>query len=156
MSLDDDLGRASLLELFREETQTQTQALSERLLALERGAQDAATLEACMRAAHSLKGAARIVGVPQGVDIAGRMEDCFVAAQHGRQPLTPCHVDAMLTGVDLLVRVGDPRTAAPVTQDEIDAFAAALDAADAGAREAGGASEAGAAARASGKTGGKR
>lgn len=72
MSADDDLGRASLLELFREETHTQTQALSERLLALDRGAQDAATLEACMRAAHSLKGAARIVGVPQGVDIAGR------------------------------------------------------------------------------------
>ncbi|KVE36942.1 hybrid sensor histidine kinase/response regulator [Burkholderia sp. BDU5] len=135
MSLDDDLGRASLLELFREETQTQTQALSERLLALERGAQDAATLEACMRAAHSMKGAARIVGVPQGVDIAGRMEDCFVAAQHGRQPLTPCHVDALLTGVDLLVRIGDPRTAAPVTQREIDSFAAALDAADAGAGE---------------------
>ncbi|MFW2364628.1 Hpt domain-containing protein, partial [Burkholderia pseudomallei] len=63
MSTDDDFGRASLLELFREETHTQTQALSERLLALERGAQDAATLEACMRAAHSLKGAARIVGV---------------------------------------------------------------------------------------------
>lgn len=121
MSVDDDFGRASLLELFREETLTQTQALSERLLALDRGAQDAATLEACMRAAHSLKGAARIVGVPQGVDIAGRMEDCFVAAQHGRQPLTPCHVDALLTGVDLLVRVGDPQTAASVAAHEIDA-----------------------------------
>ncbi|KVN20113.1 MULTISPECIES: hybrid sensor histidine kinase/response regulator [unclassified Burkholderia] len=133
MSADDDLGRASLLELFREETHTQTQALSERLLALDRGAQDAATLEACMRAAHSLKGAARIVGVPQGVDIAGRMEDCFVAAQHGRQPLTPCHVDALLTGVDLLVRVGDPQTAASVAPHEIDAFAAALAAAEAGA-----------------------
>ncbi|MWA32582.1 hybrid sensor histidine kinase/response regulator [Burkholderia pseudomallei] len=132
MSTDDDFGRASLLELFREETHTQTQALSDRLLALERGAQDAATLEACMRAAHSLKGAARIVGVPQGVDIAGRMEDCFVAAQHGRQPLTPCHVDALLTGVDLLVRVGDPQTAASVAPHEIDAFAAALAAADAG------------------------
>ncbi|AOJ72989.1 MULTISPECIES: hybrid sensor histidine kinase/response regulator [Burkholderia] len=157
MSHDDDFGRASLLELFREETHTQTQALSERLLALERGAQDAATLEACMRAAHSLKGAARIVGVPQGVDIAGRMEDCFVAAQHGRQPLTPCHVDALLTGVDLLVRVGDPQAAALVAQHEIDAFAAALAAADAGTGDAqtGDAGEAdGAGARGGGAAGG--
>ncbi|KGR98016.1 hybrid sensor histidine kinase/response regulator [Burkholderia sp. ABCPW 111] len=157
MSHDDDFGRASLLELFREETHTQTQALSERLLALERGAQDAATLEACMRAAHSLKGAARIVGVPQGVDIAGRMEDCFVAAQHGRRPLTPCHVDALLTGVDLLVRVGDPQAAAVVAQHEIDAFAAALAAADAGTGDAqtGDAGEAdGAGARGGGAAGG--
>ncbi|SMF99378.1 hybrid sensor histidine kinase/response regulator [Burkholderia singularis] len=142
MSADDDFGRASLLELFREETQTQTQALSERLLALERGVPDAAALDACMRAAHSLKGAARIVGVQQGVDIAGRMEDCFVAVQQGRRPLSPSHVDALLTGVDLLVRVGDPLTAQTVTQADIGAFIAALDAADAGNGAAAGAAAA--------------
>ncbi|MGN4113021.1 Hpt domain-containing protein, partial [Burkholderia gladioli] len=126
MSHDDDLSRQSLLDLFREETQTQTEALSRHLLALEQGAQDAAAFEACMRAAHSLKGAARIVGVPQGVEIAGRMEECFVAAQRGEQVLGASHIDALLTGVDLLVRVGDPGTAAFVTPIEIDAFAVAL------------------------------
>ncbi|WP_010089062.1 Hpt domain-containing protein, partial [Burkholderia ubonensis] len=128
MSADDDLSRLSLLELYREETRTQTQALSERLLALESGAPDAAALEACMRAAHSLKGAARIVGVPQGVDIAGRMEECFVAAQGGASALTAAQVDALLAGVDLLVRVGDPQ-AQPVASAEIETFAAALAAA---------------------------
>ncbi|KVV12001.1 hybrid sensor histidine kinase/response regulator [Burkholderia ubonensis] len=128
MSADDDLSRLSLLELYREETRTQTQALSERLLALESGAPDAAALEACMRAAHSLKGAARIVGVPQGVDIAGRMEECFVAAQGGASALTAAQVDALLAGVDLLVRVGDPQ-AQPVAPAEIETFAAALAAA---------------------------
>ncbi|KVN41862.1 hybrid sensor histidine kinase/response regulator [Burkholderia pyrrocinia] len=125
MSVDDDLSSLSLLELYREETRTQTHALSERLLALESGAPDAAALEACMRAAHSLKGAARIVGVPQGVDIAGWMEECFVAAQGGTSALTAAHVDALLAGVDLLVRVADPH-AQPVSPAEIDAFAAAL------------------------------
>jgi two-component system, chemotaxis family, sensor histidine kinase and response regulator WspE len=129
MSQDDDLSRLSLLELYREETRTQTQALSEQLLALEHGAQDAAAFEACMRAAHSLKGAARIVGVPQGVEIAGCMEDCFVAAQHGERVLGAAHIDALLAGVDLLVRVGDPQGAIAVSQDEIDRFAAGLDAA---------------------------
>ncbi|AYY55853.1 hybrid sensor histidine kinase/response regulator [Burkholderia multivorans] len=129
MSNDDDLSHLSLLELYREETRTQTQALSERLLALEAGEPDAAALEACMRAAHSLKGAARIVGVPLGVDIAGRMEECFVAAQAGTIALSAAHVDVLLAGVDLLVRVGDPH-AAPVSPAEIDAFAAALSGAD--------------------------
>ena len=36
-----------------------------------------------MRAAHSLKGAARIVGLDVGVRVAHAMEDCFVAAQRG-------------------------------------------------------------------------
>jgi len=129
MSGDDDLSHLSLLELYREETRTQTQALSERLLALESGEPDSAALEACMRAAHSLKGAARIVGVPLGVDIAGRMEECFVAAQAGTIALTATHVDVLLAGVDLLVRVGDPQ-GQPVTQTEIDVFAAALTGAD--------------------------
>jgi len=35
-----------------------------------------------MRAAHSLKGAARIVDLADGVRVAHAMEDCFVAAQH--------------------------------------------------------------------------
>ncbi|WP_234745374.1 hybrid sensor histidine kinase/response regulator [Burkholderia sp. WTPI3] len=129
MSGDDDLSHLSLLELYREETRTQTQALSERLLALESGEPDSVALEACMRAAHSLKGAARIVGVPLGVDIAGRMEECFVAAQAGTIALTAAHVDVLLAGVDLLVRVADPH-APPVSSSEIDAFALALIGAD--------------------------
>ncbi|WP_126220775.1 hybrid sensor histidine kinase/response regulator [Burkholderia vietnamiensis] len=130
MSGDDDLSHLSLLELYREETRTQTQALSERLLVLEAREPDAAALDACMRAAHSLKGAARIVGVPPGVDIAGRMEECFVAAQAGAIALSAAHVDALLAGVDLLLRVADP-DAPPVSAAEIDAFALALTSADA-------------------------
>ncbi|KWA19284.1 hybrid sensor histidine kinase/response regulator [Burkholderia territorii] len=129
MSGDDDLSHLSLLELYREETRTQTQALSERLLALESGEPDSVALEACMRAAHSLKGAARIVGVPLGVDIAGRMEECFVAAQARTIALTATHVDVLLAGVDLLVRVADPQ-AQPVSPAEIEAFALALTSAD--------------------------
>ncbi|AXK61935.1 hybrid sensor histidine kinase/response regulator [Burkholderia sp. IDO3] len=129
MSGDDDLSHLSLLELYREETRTQTQALSERLLALESGEPDSVALEACMRAAHSLKGAARIVGVPLGVDIAGRMEECFVAAQAGTIALTAAHVDVLLAGVDLLVRVADPH-APIVSSAEIEAFALALTGAD--------------------------
>lgn len=47
---------ASLLELFSLEAEAQTQVLSAGLMALERNPTQADQLEACMRAAHSLKG----------------------------------------------------------------------------------------------------
>ncbi|GBH23691.1 hybrid sensor histidine kinase/response regulator [Burkholderia vietnamiensis] len=130
MSGDDDLSHLSLLELYREETRTQTQARSERRPVLEAREPDAAALDACMRAAPSLQGAARIVGVPPGVDIAGRMEECFVAAQAGAIALSAAHVDVPLAGVARLLRVADP-DAPPVSATEIDTFALALTSADA-------------------------
>lgn len=99
---------ASLLELFSLEAEAQTQVLSAGLLALERNPTQADQLEACMRAAHSLKGAARIVGVDAGVSVAHVMEDCLVGAQEGRLLLRPEHIDALLQGTDLLMRIATP------------------------------------------------
>ena len=58
-----------------------------------------------MRAAHSLKGAARIVGLAAGVRVAHAMEDCFVAAQQGRLTLRQKQIDPLLRGTDLLARI---------------------------------------------------
>ncbi|PYY70956.1 hybrid sensor histidine kinase/response regulator [Pseudomonas jessenii] len=99
---------ASLLELFSLEAEAQTQVLSAGLLALERDPTLADQLESCMRAAHSLKGAARIVGVDAGVNVAHVMEDCLVSAQEGRLLLRPGHIDALLQGTDLLMRIATP------------------------------------------------
>ena len=99
---------ASLLELFSLEAEAQTHVLSAGLLALERNPTQADHLEACMRAAHSLKGAARIVGVDAGVSVAHVMEDCLVSAQEGRLRLQPEHIDALLQGTDLLMRIATP------------------------------------------------
>ena len=107
---------ASLLELFSLEAEAQTQVLSAGLMALERNPTQADQLEACMRAAHSLKGAARIVGVDAGVSVAHVMEDCLVAAQEGRLRLSAEHIDALLQGTDLLMRIATPGdTAAQAT-----------------------------------------
>ncbi|SIT35834.1 Single-stranded DNA-binding protein [Paraburkholderia piptadeniae] len=132
---DDDLNRQSLLELFREEAGTQTRVLSDGLLALEQQPTDASALEACMRAAHSLKGAARIIGLQDGVDIAHLMEECFVGAQRGELRLTPAHIDVLLRGVDLLLRVGEAQPEAPVTRADIDAFVRRLSSPGSAARE---------------------
>ncbi|EJM58332.1 hybrid sensor histidine kinase/response regulator [Pseudomonas sp. GM48] len=114
----------SLLELFSLEAEAQTLVLSAGLLALERDPTQADQLESCMRAAHSLKGAARIVGVDAGVSVAHVMEDCLVSAQEGRLLLRPEHIDALLQGTDLLMRIATPNST-PGTVD-IDAYVALM------------------------------
>ncbi|PLP96667.1 hybrid sensor histidine kinase/response regulator [Cupriavidus pauculus] len=104
----EQLRDASMLELFALEADAQAEVLNAGLLALERDPTTASQLEACMRAAHSLKGAARIVGLDGGVRVAHVMEDCLVAAQRGGIVLAPVHIDALLQGTDLLQRIGHP------------------------------------------------
>ena len=104
---DPDLSQLSLLELFRLDAEGQTQALTDGLLALERDARATDQLEVCMRAAHSLKGAARIVGLDVGVRVTHAMEDCFVAAQRGAVTLQRTQIDVLLRGVDLLSRIAN-------------------------------------------------
>jgi two-component system sensor histidine kinase and response regulator WspE len=129
----------SMLDLFRLEAEEQVHALTAGLLALERTPAALEQLEACMRAAHSLKGAARIVGLGAGVSIAHALEDCFVAAQSGRLHLNPAQIDVLLRGVDLLDRVATP--ANPTSGDaeqrtsEVEAFLGELEAALARAPE---------------------
>ncbi|MEB0039569.1 MULTISPECIES: hybrid sensor histidine kinase/response regulator [unclassified Pseudomonas] len=117
----EQLRDASLFELFALEAEAQTQVLSTGLLALERDPTQAAHLEACMRAAHSLKGAARIVGVDAGVSVAHVMEDCLVSAQESRLYLLPEHIDALLLGTDLLLRIATPGSSG-VRPEDINAY----------------------------------
>jgi two-component system sensor histidine kinase and response regulator WspE len=123
----DEMRDASLFELFTLEAEAQTQVLSGGLLALERDPTQADHLEACMRAAHSLKGAARIVGVDFGVSVSHVMEDCLVCAQEGRLYLQPEHIDALLQGTDLLMRIATPGVGS-VAQTDIDAYVARMNA----------------------------
>ena len=84
MSTDD--FDTTMLELFREEADTQLGALAEALVALETAAEPRALLDDLMRAAHSMKGAARIVGLDPVVKLAHSAEDIFVAALRGELP----------------------------------------------------------------------
>ncbi|HEY3599628.1 MAG TPA: hybrid sensor histidine kinase/response regulator, partial [Paraburkholderia sp.] len=74
-----------------------------------------------------------IVGLQDGVDIAHLMEECFVAAQRGELTLSASHIDELLRGADLLLRIGEADPAALVTRADIDAFVARLPASGAAA-----------------------
>ncbi|HEU5069054.1 MAG TPA: hybrid sensor histidine kinase/response regulator [Verrucomicrobiae bacterium] len=110
----EDLSNFSMFDLFRVEAESQCATLTEGLLQIERGDASPVILENLMRAAHSIKGAARIINVAVGVRVAHAMEDCFVAAQRGALTLGRAHIDRLLKGVDLLSQLAmtdEPRLA---------------------------------------------
>jgi two-component system sensor histidine kinase and response regulator WspE len=133
----DDLSGFSLLELFRLEAEGQTAALSAGVLAIEQLDASPQTLESMMRAAHSLKGAARIVGLEPAVQVAHALEDVFVAASKGRVRVRPEHADVLLAAIDFLgtIAAADDALAPdgpwPARAAEVMARLASLPAADA-------------------------
>lgn len=126
-----DLSQMSMFEMFRMEAETQAQSLTAGLLALESNPDALDQTEVCMRAAHSLKGAARIIGLGAGVKVGHAMEDCFVAVQKGVIKLRRRHTDVLLRGVDLLLRIAQTPEAESARWNgagkaEVDAFVARL------------------------------
>ena len=102
----------AMFELFREEVRSHAAALSAGLVELEADAANLARIEPLMRAAHSIKGAARIVGVEVAVRLAHVLEDAFVAAQAGRVKFGPDAIDRLLQGADVLASLGEVDDAA--------------------------------------------
>jgi len=99
MTLHDD---PAMWEMFRAEVDTHMSALNDGLLALERDPGQSSHFERLMRAAHSIKGAAKIMGAGAAVQIAHVIEDSFVAARDGQLTMTSALIDVLLEGVDLL------------------------------------------------------
>lgn len=99
------LSEFSMFDLFRMEAEGQIASMNEGLLAIETQPDSPAALEKLMRASHSLKGAAKMVGVEAVVQIAHVMEDCFVAAQKGEVRLSRSHIDVLLKSVDMIERI---------------------------------------------------
>jgi two-component system sensor histidine kinase and response regulator WspE len=120
----------SLFDLFRMEAEEQVRVLQSELLELESGNATDNRLEALMRASHSLKGAARIVGLNPVVALTHAMEDRFVKAQAG-SVLDAADIDRMLAALDWLMKL--QATADSETQEwlnnngtAIEAFAASF------------------------------
>ncbi len=97
----------AMLDLFRTETQNHVAALNDGLLALKDHPDALDQLEPLMRAAHSIKGASRIVGFDAAAKISHAMEDCFVAAQKGEVSLAASQIHLLLKGVDMLNQITD-------------------------------------------------
>ena len=96
-------GDAFLLGLFREELSNHSAVLTEGLLTLERGGGSPQAIEPLMRAAHSIKGAARVVDLDAIVSMAHVMEDILVAAGGGGLKMDAVGTDLLLGALDWMV-----------------------------------------------------
>lgn len=97
----------SMFELFREEVRIHAATLSQGLLDTEGDPRNPSRIEPLMRAAHSIKGASRIIGIELAVRLAHVMEDALVAAQHGKIHLASSDVDFLLQGSDVLAGLAE-------------------------------------------------
>jgi two-component system, chemotaxis family, sensor histidine kinase and response regulator WspE len=95
----------SMLTLLCIEIETQCLILNHDLLEMERDPTNYSFLESLMRAAHSIKGAARVVSLNPIVHLAHAMEDTFVAIQHQQIDLNAIVTDRLFQGIDLLSRL---------------------------------------------------
>lgn len=91
-----------LRDLFKIESDEHLQRLDDGLLRLEKTPGDAALIEEMFREAHSLKGAARMLGLLDIMNRAHRMEDIIGAAKRGETALTPEVLDGMYQGLNAI------------------------------------------------------
>lgn len=89
-----------MLDLFRVELESQTKALNEGILALERSPQSKEPFESLMRAAHSIKGAAKVIGLDLLSSLAHTLEDFFLSLKEGHLLLGTVESDLLLRTTD--------------------------------------------------------
>jgi two-component system sensor histidine kinase and response regulator WspE len=100
-----------MLDLFKTELTNHTRTLEAGLVGLEQE-QTSQKIEPLMRAAHSVKGAARIVGLDNLVRLAHAMEDLLSSAQRGKTTLSSRSIDLLLAGNDVFRSVAGAQLSA--------------------------------------------
>lgn len=91
-----------LRTLFRAESEEHLQTLDDGLLRMESERENADLIEQMFRAAHSLKGAARMVGEGAVEQIAHRFEDALSAARHDHTHLSAQKTDLLYGQLDAI------------------------------------------------------
>lgn len=92
----------SMLELFKIELDNNTHILEKGLIDLENQGSNT-DVESLMRAAHSLKGAARIVGLQKAVELSHSMEDLLEKALKKNYHLNNTDIENLLEGNDIFL-----------------------------------------------------
>lgn len=95
----------SMMELFQHELETQTNLLNDALVRSETSGYDRDEFDALMRAAHSIKGAARVVNLDLVVRLAHAMEDCFSSILKKEINFEETDIDSLFESVDVLAKI---------------------------------------------------
>ncbi len=90
------------IQLFLEELEEQVQTLEEGFLSLEKGGADAETLNACFRAAHTVKGSSAAIGHQQMAALTHAMENVLDLMRKGELAPGRRVMDVLFAGLDSL------------------------------------------------------
>jgi two-component system, chemotaxis family, sensor kinase CheA len=112
--------------MFAEEAEGRLAALSELLLELERNGDDQELLSSVFREAHTLKGAAAVVGMADVLRVAHAMEEVLEGLRRGDGSATSAMVDALLGAVDGMRELVPAAAAGDDRADQADRLVAAL------------------------------
>ena len=91
-----------ILNIFREESEEQLEKLNKNLLKLEENPKDYTAISELFREAHSLKGAARMIGLNDIQSIAHKLEDVFGQIKEDYLNVTAEIIDVMCRAVDCI------------------------------------------------------
>ena len=105
---DDELKE--ILNIFRIESEEIIERLNNTLLNLEKSPANKDLIVLLFRDAHSLKGAARMIGFSNTQNLAHKIEDILGLAQDNQLQLTPEIADIMYKSVDLISKIISPKT----------------------------------------------
>src|SRR3954470_5368063 len=120
-----------LLATFRAEVEERVASLSAGLLQLESHPSPRQVIGGLFRDAHTVKGAARMLGLDGVLQVAHRCEDLLGGLRDGRLTVRRDLIDVLLAACDGITSAM-PGVEDPVPEDHLLALAAALDAAIAG------------------------
>ncbi|MEO5823269.1 MAG: Hpt domain-containing protein [Vicinamibacteraceae bacterium] len=98
---DEDID-PEMLEIFRLEAEEHLRIVSASLVVLDRTPDDRPTLKDIRRSAHTLKGAAAVVGFQSVTKLAHRMEDVLDALYDNERPTTPALTSLLLAATEQL------------------------------------------------------
>ena len=112
--------------MFAEEAEGRLATLSELLLELERNGDDRELLSSVFREAHTLKGAAAVVGLADVQRVAHAMEEVLEGLRRGDGVAAPALVDALLAAVDGMREMVPAVLAGDDRGDHADRLVAAL------------------------------
>lgn len=121
-----DSTRSGLLSQFREEVDTHLLRLSQGVVVLEQNPHDTQVLKDVFRAAHTIKGAAKMMGFADISRITHEMESVLAAMRDGDLLLTPDITDVLIEAIDAVealtrahVQPGAGETLTAAEQDDL-------------------------------------
>ena len=94
-----------LRDLFKIESEEHLLRLNDGLLRLEKNPGDQTTLEETLREAHSLKGAARMIGLSDIETLSHCLENVLSDAKKGKTALSPEKINGMFYGLDAIKKL---------------------------------------------------